>query len=139
MFAMAMMLAVMSTGIEMFFVAQYEGMRKFMIAHQKFGLFFSFILSWVLGTAFGAAGLIAMFAAILSTILSLVIYESGALKYADQAKRAEIAAKYNHAKDTFIGTLKFWGRVISAPYRAYRATKNTYLRTRARIRSLTHR
>lgn len=125
MLTMAFMLAVMSTGIEMFFVIQYEGMRKFMINHNKFGLFFSFVLSYALGLAFGAAGLIAMFAAILSTILSLVIYSSGLLRYADQARRAEISAKFHSGMDTLKGTIRFWCRVISAPYRAYRSVKNT--------------
>jgi hypothetical protein len=116
MFTMACMLAVMSTGIEMYFVCQYEGIRMFMIRHQKFGLWLSFFLSFGMGYVFGAEGLIAMFAAIMSTIMSLIIYESGALKYADQAERALVAAKIKAVALDVLGFIRFVYRVMSAPY-----------------------
>lgn len=118
MFTFAIMLAVLSTGIEMFFVVQYETVRKFMINHKKFGLFFSFALSYALGTMFGAAGLIAMTAAIASTALSLVIYESGALKYAEPQNRAQITARVKKNTDLLVRTIKFWFKIFTAPVRA---------------------
>lgn len=117
MFTFAIILAILSTGIEMFFVIQFEPIRRFMISHKKFGLFFSFALSYALGVMFGAAGLIAMTAAIASTVMSLGIYESNVLKYANAQNRAKITAEIKKYTDLFIRSVKFWFGVFTAPIR----------------------
>lgn len=119
MFAMAMMLAVISTALEMYAVIQWEGFRRFMLAHEKMGLLWSLGMSYMIGVMFGAAGLIAMFGAILSTLLSLIIYRTNALSLVDKW-RAGGRQQVIQMLHTAWGTIKFWGRVISAPYRACR-------------------
>ena len=117
MFSMAIMLAVMSTGVEMYLVTQYEWLEHLMIKYKKMGIWVSFILSFILGTVFGMEGLVTGFAAIMSTIMSVVIYQSGLLKYAEQGKRAEIAAKTKKFFNELFGIVRSTWNIIVAPYR----------------------
>ena len=127
---MGIILAVMSVAVEMFFVVQYEGVRNFLIHHEKFGIFFSFALSFFIGEAFGAHGVIALFAGMTSTVITVIIYNTGALHLVDayRQNKSAYAAKWATFKDTARGTIVFWAKVISAPYRAYRSVKHGCVR-----------
>lgn len=128
MLMMAFILAVISTIIEMFFVVQFEGLRNFMIKHQKFGLFFSLVLSIALGEIFGAHGLIALMGGLTSTIFTYAIYESHALSLVDtyRARKPEIQAKVKDVADTSLKTLVLIWKIITAPVRFGKWCKRKY-------------
>lgn len=127
MLTMGLILAFMSVGLEMFFVCQYESLRNFMIHHEKFGLFFSFFLSFAIGEAFGAHGVIALFAGITSTVITIVIYNTGLLHYVDKYRdnKDEISAKFTSFVQVTKGAIIFWWKVFIFPYRAYVVVKTS--------------
>lgn len=125
MLTMGLILSFMSVGLEMFFVCQYETLRLFMIHHEKFGLFFSFFLSFAIGEAFGAHGVIALFAGVTSTVITIVIYNTRLLHYVDtwRTHKDEISAKFTSFVQVTKGAIIFWWRIFTFPFRLYAAAK----------------
>jgi len=74
MFMMMMMLAISSTIVEMMFAANFKSWRVNAHKYKWFNMAVSVLISFVLGLAFGAAGLIALGAAMISTVLSIPGY-----------------------------------------------------------------
>jgi uncharacterized membrane protein len=74
MFMMMMMLAISSTIVEMMFAANFSGWRQNAHKYKWFNMAVSVLISFILGIAFGAAGLIALGAAMISTVLSIPGY-----------------------------------------------------------------
>jgi uncharacterized membrane protein len=74
MFMMMMMLAIASTIVEMMFAANFPAWRINAHKYKWFNMIVSILISFVLGFAFGAAGLIALGAAMVSTMLSIPGY-----------------------------------------------------------------
>lgn len=126
-FSMALMLAIMSSIIELYVVLKFERIRRLMVRFPKVDIGISFFLSYILGTLFAAGGMVVLFAAILSTILSLFIYSTGVVEYLTPDRRMELAGKWQRGLDTFKGSVRFWWKVFTGPYRGYR-----YLRERVR-------
>lgn len=125
MLTMGLILAFMSVGLEMFVVTQYESLRSFMIKHEKFGLFFSFFLSFFIGECFGAHGVIALFAGITSTVMTIVIYKAHLLHFVDtyRENKEVISAKFTSFVQVTKGAIIFWWKIFTAPYKAYVAVK----------------
>jgi len=74
MFTLAIMLAMASTIIEISFAAKIPVWRRAAKRNKTINMIISILLSYILGIAFGAGGLIAMSAAMISTVLSIPGY-----------------------------------------------------------------
>lgn len=74
MLMMMLMLAISSTIVEMMFAANFPAWRKNAHKYKWFNMAVSILISFILGFAFGAAGLIALGAAMVSTMLSIPGY-----------------------------------------------------------------
>ena len=74
MFSFMMSLAIASAVVELVFASKFPAWRKAAKRNKAINLTISIVLSFVLGTLFGAAGLIAMSAAIISTVLVIPGY-----------------------------------------------------------------
>lgn len=74
MLMMMIMLAISSTVVEMMFAANFKSWRVNAHKYKWFNMAISIFISFILGFAFGAAGLIALGAAMVSTMLSIPGY-----------------------------------------------------------------
>jgi hypothetical protein len=74
MFAFVIILAVMSTTLELMIAAKIPAWRRLSHKSKLFNLLNSLFISYIMGIAFGAAGLIAMTAGVISTLLSVPGY-----------------------------------------------------------------
>lgn len=74
MLMMMIMLAISSTVVEMMFAANFKSWRVNAHKYKWFNMAISILISFILGLAFGAAGLIALGAAMVSTMLSIPGY-----------------------------------------------------------------
>lgn len=74
MLSLVVMLAISSSIVELAFAANFPRWRQAANNNKAINLTISVIISYILGVAFGAAGLIAMSAAIISTVLSIPGY-----------------------------------------------------------------
>lgn len=74
MLAFAMTLAVMSTIVEMMFAVNFRSWREAAHKYKAVNMIISIFLSFIIGLAFGAGGLIAMTAGMMSTVLSIPGY-----------------------------------------------------------------
>jgi uncharacterized membrane protein len=74
MLAFAMTLAIMSTIVEMMFAANFKAWREAAHRYKAVNMIISLSLSFIIGIAFGAGGLIAMTAGMISTVLSVPGY-----------------------------------------------------------------
>lgn len=135
MFAFVFMLAFASFIFEMLLAAKIPAWRK--IAHKSkvANLALSIFLSYILGVAFGAAGLIAMTAAIVSTLLSIPGYAYLAWNYdTPKARSLPEQSRYQHeskkwkqvGSDTTkvaYGTLKVVTAPVWIPRKIYKSIK----------------
>lgn len=117
MFMFAMTLAVISTAIEMFLAGRFKIIHRIFVKYTIVGLTFSFLLSYGIGVAFGAAGLIAMFGAIMSTVMSYICYEFDLVRFFAPAEIARTKAKINRVFTITANTIRFFWLVITAPVR----------------------
>jgi hypothetical protein len=137
MLTFVILLALMSTLFEGMIAAKIPLWRKIAYKSKLANLFMSILLSYILGVAFGAGGLIAMTAAILSTIMSIPVYTYLNWNYdSPQAKKLPEKSQYAHqskkwkqvgadtAKMTY-GTLKVVTAPIWIPRGVYRKFKPT--------------
>lgn len=74
-FSMMIVLAITSTILELMIAAKIPAWRRWSYNSKLFNLINSLALSYLMGIAFGAAGLIAMGAGIISTLLSYPGYK----------------------------------------------------------------
>ena len=72
---MMIMLAIASTLVEMMFALNIPAWRRAARKYKWFNMTISIFLSFIMGIAFGAAGVIALGAAMISTVLSIPGYE----------------------------------------------------------------
>jgi hypothetical protein len=72
---MMIMLAIASTLVEMMFAVNIPAWRRAARQYKWFNMTISIFLSFIMGAAFGAAGVIALGAAMVSTVLSIPGYE----------------------------------------------------------------
>jgi hypothetical protein len=135
MLTFVILLAFMSTALELMIAAKIPLIRKFSHKSKLFNLLNSLFLSYLIGVAFGASGLIAMTAGILSTMLSIPGYTFLYWNYdTPKAKSLPEKSQYAHqskkwkqvgadtAKMTY-GTLKVVTAPIWIPRGLYRKFK----------------
>ena len=72
---MMIMLAIASTVVEMMIALNIPAWRRAARKYKWFNMLVSILLSFIMGIAFGAAGVIALGAAMISTVLSIPGYE----------------------------------------------------------------
>jgi hypothetical protein len=124
------MLAIASTIVEMMFAAKIPAWRKNAHKLKWVNMLISIILSFVLGIAFGAAGIIALGAAMISTVLSIPGYAflhwnydspqaiKGGAPVLNQY-RNNISSQVERTKKLFVDLCKlfyFIGKVITFPF-----------------------
>lgn len=89
-------LAVVSTTLELMLAAQIPAWRKWSHKSKLFNLVNSLFLSYLIGIAFGAQGLIAMSAGVLSTMLSIPGYAYLHWNYDSEEAKARGGNRYKH-------------------------------------------
>lgn len=129
MLTMVVLLAIMSTVLELMIAAKVPAWRRLSAKSGLFNLLNSLFLSYLMGIAFGAAGLIAMTAGVLSTMLSVPGYKFLAWNY-DSPKaqslgttrtahiKESVQPKYHKSKEVIqdLGKIAYGtGKVITAP------------------------
>ena len=135
MLSFVILLAVMSSLFEGMLAAKIPILRKIGHKSKLANLMISILISYILGVAFGAGGLIAMTAAILSTIMSIPVYTYLYWNYdSPKAKSLPEKSQYSHqakkwkqvgadtVKMTY-GTLKVVTAPIWIPRGIYRKFK----------------
>lgn len=75
MLTFVVLLAIMSTALELMIAARVPAWRRLSHKNQLFNLLNSMFISYLMGIAFGAAGLIAMTSGVVSTMLSVPGYQ----------------------------------------------------------------
>jgi len=106
MLAMMIMLAISSTVVEMMFAANFKAWRVNAHKLKWVNMVISIAVSYILGLAFGAHGLIVMGAAMISTALSIPGYMILHYNY-----DTDLAKKYKGG--LFMHNLNKWKQVIS--------------------------
>lgn len=112
MFMMMIMLAVSSTIVEMMFAANFPAWRHYAHKYKWFNMTVSVFISFILGVAFGAGGLIALGAAMVSTVLSIPGYAYLYLNYDSAAARAVGGNLFKHHWDKWKVALVDLSKVI---------------------------
>jgi hypothetical protein len=126
---MVLLLAIASTSLELMIAAQVPLWRQWSHKSKLFNLINSMFLSYIIGIAFGAQGLIAMTAGFVSTFMTIPGYaflnwnydtpkaqSVGGNRYAHA--KAQAKPKYEKAKELGGDLVKigwFTGRTITAP------------------------
>lgn len=129
------LLAIMSTALELMIAAKIPFLRRLAHKSKLFNLLNSLFLSYVIGIAFGATGLIAMTAGIFSTMLSIPGYTFLHWNYdTAQAQALPEKSRYEHGtkkwkqvgSDTVkvtYGTLKVVTAPVWIPRKIYKSIK----------------
>lgn len=129
MLAFVFVLAIASTALELMIASQVPWWRQWSHKSKSFNLINSMFISYILGIAFGAAGLIAMTAGIVSTFMTIPGYSilnwnydtpkahaQGGNRYAKI--KTDAKPKYEKTKELGGDLIKIgWitGKVITAP------------------------
>ena len=98
MLTMVFLLAIMSSALELMIAAQIPIWRQWSHKSKVFNLVNSMVLSYVIGIAFGAQGLIAMTAGVLSTFMTIPGYAYLHWNYDTEVAKSQGGNRYNHAK-----------------------------------------
>lgn len=129
MLTMVVLLAIMSTALELMIAAKIPAWRRTSAKYPLFNLLNSLFISYIMGIAFGAAGLIAMTAGVLSTMMSVPGYKFLAWNYDSPKAQAlgttrtahtkqVVQVKYQKSKVVIndLGKIAYGtGKVITAP------------------------
>lgn len=113
----AVMLAAISTAMEMVIVVKSPRIKRLFTKRTFIGLTFSFALSYAIGAAFGGVGLIAMTAAVLSTLISYIIYEADLFRWMNARSWSAFKASVAHNWMLFVKTIRLGWRIFTAPIR----------------------
>jgi len=76
---LAAAMTVTAVVLELWLVWRYRWLLELFERNIVLGIAFSMILSWLLGEAFGASGLVILLAAVSSTIVTATVYKTGTL------------------------------------------------------------
>lgn len=100
MLTMVLLLAIMSAALELMIAAKIPLWRKWSYKSKLFNLLNSLFLSYLVGIAFGAQGLIAMTAGVLSTFLTIPGYTFLYWNHdSPKAQKTPQQNRYQHAKE----------------------------------------
>jgi len=100
MLIMAFMLAIMSAVLELMIAAQIPLWRQWSHRSKLFNLVNSMFISYLIGIAFGAQGLIVMFAGVLSTFMTIPGYALLNWNYDSEKAKTQDGNRYEYAKKT---------------------------------------
>lgn len=100
MLVMVLLLAIISTALELAIASQVPLWRQWSHKSKLFNLLNSVFLSYLIGIAFGAQGLIVMTAGILSTFMTIPGYAILNWNYDSPKARSQGGNRYGHAKKT---------------------------------------
>lgn len=104
--SMMLILAVTSCALELMIAAKVPAWRRLSAKSPLFNLLNSLVISFVMGLAFGASGLIAMGSGVISTIMSVPGYQFLHWNYDSEMAKRHGGSMYQH-------TMKKWKTVIS--------------------------
>ncbi len=113
MFMMMVMLAVSSTIVEMMFAANFAAWRRNAHKYKWFNMVVSVFISFILGVAFSAGGLIALGAAMISTVLSIPGYAFLHWNYDSPKAAARGGDQFAHLKKTIKANYDKWSVALS--------------------------
>ena len=137
--SMMLILAVTSAILELMIAAKVPAWRRLSGSNALFNLVNSLVLSWLVGLAFGAAGLIAMGAGVISTVLTVPGYKFLYWNYdSPQAQKVEGTMLEHSIKKWRIAIADFFKllykiiRFITAPIWMTRAALIKYNDFKAR-------
>lgn len=109
---MMLILAVTSTVLELMIAAKIPAWRKLSHRSKLFNLVNSLVLSFLIGVAFGAAGLIAMGAGVISTLLSYPGYKFLYWMYDSPMAQKHGGNMFEYTKKKWMTALKDLAKVI---------------------------
>lgn len=109
---MMLILAVTSTVLELMIAAKIPAWRKLSHKSKLFNLVNSLVLSFLIGVAFGAAGLIAMGAGVISTLLSYPGYKFLYWMYDSPMAQKHGGNMFEYTKKKWMTALKDLAKVI---------------------------
>ena len=149
MFAFAIMLAIASTIVEMMFAANFPTWRRLAHEFKWFNMTISILLSFIIGVAFGAGGLIAMTAGLISTVFSIPGYAFLHWNYDTPKAQSLGTTRTNHMKTktktkfakgkelaSDLGKVAYGtGKVITAPIWIPRKASHKYKAFKAKYNS----
>ncbi len=104
--SMMLILAVTSTLLELMIAARVPAWRRLSAKSPLFNLLNSLFISYIMGIAFGAAGLIALGAGVISTVLSVPGYQFLHWNYDSPMAKRHGGSMYQH-------TFKKWSTTIT--------------------------
>lgn len=104
--SMMIILAITSCALELMIAAKVPAWRRLSAKSPLFNLLNSLAISFVMGLAFGASGLIAMGSGVISTILSVPGYQFLYWNYDSEMAKRHGGSMYKHS-------VKKWKTVIS--------------------------
>lgn len=113
MFMMMIMLAVSSTIVEMMFAANFPAWRKNAHKYKWFNMVVSVFISFILGVAFSAGGLIALGAAMISTVLSIPGYAFLYWNFDSPKATTRGGNQFAHIKQTSKEAYEKWSVALS--------------------------
>jgi len=114
-FDMMIVLAVTSCALELMIAARIPIWRQLSARYPLFNLLNSLVISFVVGIAFGAAGLVAMGAGVISTILSVPGYQFLKWNYDTPSARAHGGSEY-----------KYYSAIFKSKLIGYKVTLNKW-------------
>lgn len=97
-----MLLAITSALFELMIAAQIPAWRRWSHKSKLFNLVNSMVLSYIIGIAFGAQGLIAMTAGVVSTFLTIPGYAFLHWNYDTNSAKNVGGNRYRHAKEVVV-------------------------------------
>lgn len=109
---MMLILAVTSTLLELMIAAKIPAWRKLSHKSKLFNLVNSLVLSFLIGIAFGAAGLIAMGAGVISTLLSYPGYKFLYWMYDSPMAQKHGGNMFEYTKKKWMTALKDLAKVV---------------------------
>lgn len=109
---MMLILAVTSTILELMIAAKIPAWRRLSYKSKLFNLINSLVLSFLIGIAFGAAGLIAMGAGVISTLLSYPGYKFLYWMYDSPMAQKHGGNMFEYTKTKWITAFKDLMKVI---------------------------
>jgi len=110
--SMMVILAITSTILELMIAARVPIWRKLSYKYPLFNLVNSLFLSFIVGIAFGANGLVALGAGVISTILSFPGYKFLHYNYDSEEALLLGKSRYAHFSDTLKVTIDKWRSVL---------------------------
>ena len=110
---MMIILALTSCALELMIAAKVPAWRRLSAKSPLFNLLNSLVISFVMGIAFGAGGLVAMGAGVISTILSVPGYQFLYWNYDSPSAKARGGSQFNHFKKNAKENYDKWSVALS--------------------------